>query len=187
MKLTSLDAKIRLYDGDETPKYLELILDSADFSGPLAGPSREQNLVLNRGKVDEYGFYVAGNDLSVMEPVSVSFGVTLVDHPKAWALLNMLQGDAVNGHEIVSTKGKHPRLNGIGLQFDGDDIKTLNVEYCAQGKSSAFCMAYNEAWFNMAEQTFSESEEAIQLSLTCNVYGSIKRQFGFTPGVDIMA
>ena len=180
MKLTGLDAKIRIYDGNG--KYIEMALDSMDFSGPLAAPTHEQTLVLNRGKVDAFAFYAKGGDAPVMEPVAISFSAMLADHEKCFGLLDMLEGNPVNGTEMVTTKGTGARLNGISVPFDGDDRKCYDIEYCATGNTKSFCLKYSECHFELGEQTFSEAEDSITLSLTANCYGAIKRQLGFSEG-----
>jgi len=187
MKLTSHDAKLRLYDG--AGQYFELILDSADFSGPLAAPKHEQSLVLNRGKVDEFGFYQKGGDAPVLEPVSLSFSVTLADHVRCFEFLNLLEGNLVDGKEFASTKGvdaADARLGAISIPFDGDDRKTFTLEYAATGKTNGFAMRYAECHADMAATTFSESEESISLSVSINCYGNIARKLGFSEGTAIM-
>lgn len=183
------DAKIRLYDGTDTPDpfYLELCLDNGDFTGPMGDPVLEERLILDRGLVTDCAHYVTSNDMPVMEPIDISFSVMVNDGVKFGYLMDWLEGNTVNLHTIESTKGQHPRL-GTGINFADLTKKCCNIEYKALVSSVIFKMTYNEVYFDLASLSLAESEESVTVSLTGRCYGTIVRSAtDWTTGNDVTA
>lgn len=186
MKYTNKDAKVRLYDGTATPWYFEMCLDSGDFSGPIGTPELDEILVLDRGMVTTCAHYITSNDAPVMEPITLSFSVMINDSAKFLYFMDWIEGNTVNGNTTVTTKGDHPRL-GTGMDFADTTKKCYNVEYKLTGTTNNIAYKFNEVYFNLMDQTYSEAEDGVTLSLTGTCYGTIVRASDFTAGSDVTA
>lgn len=193
-KLTSRNAKIRLYDGTGTPWYLELDLDKGDFSGPLGVPRQEEQLVLNRGTMDSLAHYVKGPDGKLMEPVEISFSAMLRDDAQTINILNWIaaMNDAlatqVNVHTLVSTESDTQRDGANNNPAFADSNKgTCNVEYLMETGGTDLGFKYAEVYFAADQITIGESEDEITITLTGKCYGTITRLTEFTAGNDVEA
>jgi hypothetical protein len=190
MKFTNKDAKIRLYDGTTpTPFYFEMCLDNGDVSAPIGIKKHEEILVLDRGLVDSCAHYIISNDAPVMEPLTVTFSAMINDSQKFLDFLDLVEGSTVSGNTTVTTKGTTVRQT-VGLSFFDTTKKCFNVEYkmgVTAGSINTITYKLNECYFDLAEQTFAEAEDAVTLSLTGMCYGTIVRAADFTSGTDILA
>ena len=193
-KLTSRDAKIRLYDGTGAPWYLELDLDKGDFSGPLGAPRQEEQLVLNRGTMDSLAHYVKGPDGKLMEPVEISFSAMLRDDAQTinildWiAAMNDALATQVNSNTLVSTESDTQRDGANNNPAFADSNKsTSNVEYLMETGGTDLGFKYAEVYFAADQITIGESDEEIVIGLTGRVYGTISRITSFTAGTDVEA
>ena len=193
-KLTSRNAKIRLYDGAVTPYYLELDLDKGDFSGPLGVPRQEEQLVLNRGTVDANAHYVKGPDDKLMEPVDISFSAMVRNDQQTinildWiAAMNDALATQVNSKTLVSTEEDTQRDGATNNPAFADSNKgACNVEYLMETGGTDLGFKYAEVYFAADQVSISESDEEIVISLTGKVYGTITRITSFTAGSDIEA
>ena len=193
MTFTNKDAKLRFYDGTATPFYFELCLDNGDVSAPIGIMKHEEILVLDRGLVDSCTHYITGNDAGIMEPLTVSFSAMINDAARFLIFLDMLEvanGGSVNGNTVVTTKGTHDRITtgSPDLSFFDTTKMCWDLEYRMAGTTNSIVYHLNECYFSLNDQTFSEAEDAITLSLTGNCYGTITRTAGaFTAGTDITA
>jgi len=191
-KFTNKKGKIRLYDGTATPFYLELDFDSGDFSGPLGLPKTEEKLVLNRGNSDADAHYIEGSDEPILEPFQISFSAFIADNTQCIYLLDWLEAmsdgggsPAVNSNTLVTTKGDTNRDGSNASPSFADSTKmTSNVEYKLDG-STDICWHYNEVYFALSEQSYSESEDGVSINLTGLCYGTIVRDTAFTSGATV--
>jgi hypothetical protein len=186
-KFTNRKGKLRLYDGTATPYYLELEFDNGDFSGPIGIPKTDEVLVLNRGVFDAHAHYIEGSDEKVMEPFDVSFSALIEDTTITTYLLDWLEGNTVNSNTIATTKADTQRAQSVNTPaFADSDKKTSNIEYILDGDTD-ICWHYNEVYFPLEEQTFSEGDDGVTLSLKGKVYGTIVRDTGNTSGTSVAA
>ena len=188
MKFTNKDAKIRLYDGTPVNRwYIELCLDSGDFSGPIGIPEHDEILVLDRGQVTPCSHYISSNDSPVMEPVTISFSAIINDSQRFLFFMDWIEGKVVNGQTTLTTKNQYERiLSGADLSFFDPEKKCFDLEYHLVGTTHNICYIFHEIYFKLSEQTFSEAEDGITLSLTGNCYGTIERSIDFSSGLDIV-
>jgi len=191
-KFTNKKGKLRLYDGTATPFFLELDFDLGDFSGPLGIPKTEEILVLNRGVSDSDAHYIEGSDEAVLEPFDITFSAFVVDKTQCGYLLDWLEAmqdgggsPAVNSNTLVTTKGSTNRDGTNTTPAFADSTKmTCNVEYLLDG-STDIAWHYNEVWFPIDQQSISEAEDGVTVSLTGKVYGTVVRDTAFTSGATV--
>jgi len=190
-KYTNLDAKIRIYDANNL--YLQLELDSADFSGPLGRKRPAENLVLNRGRADAHMHNVKGNDEPIYEPLSLSFTFQTRNDQQTINFRNLLRACSdgaatqVNGNTLVTTKGTTQNDGSNNNPAFADTSKiALNVEYL-KTKSTSEGRKYAEVWFPLDQCTESEGEDGINWSISGEIYGTITDLTGFTSGTDMEA
>lgn len=193
-KVTSMDAKLRLYDGSGTPFYLELNFDKEDFSGPLGTPRQEEILHLNRGRADALMHYTKGPDDVLYQPVEISFSVALRDDQQTINLRNWLRAmndglaTQVNSNTLVSSQGDTQRDGANANPTFADSNKACcNVEYLIETGASDLGLKYAEVYFPIDQQTIAESAEEIPKSLKGMVYGTITDITAFTAGTDVEA
>ena len=192
MKFTNKKGKIRLYDGTATPFYLELDFDVGDFSGPLGVPKTEEHLVLNRGNSDADAHYIEGSDARIMEPFPITFSAFVVEKTQCKYLLDWLEAmadgggsPAVNSNTLVTTKGTTLRDGTNSTPAFADTTKmTSNVEYMLDGAAD-IVWHYNEVHFELSEQSISEAEDGVPISLNGMCYGTVPRDTAFTTGATV--
>jgi hypothetical protein len=184
---TNRKGKLRLYDGTGTPYYLEIDFDKGDFSGPIGIPKTEEILMLNRGVYDAHAHYIEGDDSKVMEPFDISFSCFIEDTTITTYLLDWLSGNTVNGNTIATTKAGTQRARSVASPAFADSTKKCsNVEYLLNGAAD-ICWHYNEVYFELSEQSISEGESEVAISLKGKCYGTIVRDTAFTAGTDVTA
>ena len=192
MKFTNKKGKIRLYDGTATPFYLELDFDVGDFSGPLGVPKTEEFLILNRGNADAGAHYIEGSDMRIMEPFPITFSAFVVEKTQCGYLLDWLEAmadgggsPAVNSNTLVTTKEDTARDGSNNTPAFKDSTKmTSNVEYMLDGTAD-IVWHYNEVYFELSEQSISEAEDGVTVSLNGMCYGTITRDTAFTTGATV--
>lgn len=170
------------------PYYFELCLDNGDFSGPISIKKHEEILVLDRGNVDTCAHYINDNDAGIMEPLNISFSAMINDSDKFLSFMDMIEGSTVNGHTMDTTKGHHDRIiNGApDLSFFDSTKKTFDVAYKMTGTSNSITYVFNECYFELSEQTYTEAEDGINLAMTGMCYGTIIRQAAFPSGINVL-
>jgi hypothetical protein len=191
-KKTNKDAKIRLYDGTGTPYFLELDLDAGDFNGAIGRARQEEQLVLNRGRMDANAHYVKGSDDKLFEPVPVSFSIFLRDDVQTTYLLDMLKAgqDAgvttVHAHTMATTKQDTQNDGANNNPAFADTNKlTYNVEYLIETGGTDLGYKYSEVYFPLDQQHITEAEDGITLQLNGVCYGTITRITAFTAGTTV--
>ncbi len=186
MKFTNRDGEIRLYDGSATPYYLGIIFSGGDLSAPLGPPRPEEELVLDRQRMDSNACYVRGSDATLMAPLEVSFSVNVTSHATFGYLLDWLEGNTVNGNTIVSTKGTTQRDGSTtNPVFIDEDKICSNLEYRLDGPSSDLIWKYAEVYFPLSGAVMTETDDGIKVELKGQVYGTISRAASFTSGLDV--
>ena len=72
MKFTNRDGEIRFYDGTATPYFLKIVFSGGDLSAPLGPPRPEEELLLDRQKIDANTCYVGGSEAALLAPLEIS-------------------------------------------------------------------------------------------------------------------
>ena len=192
MKFTNKKGKLRLYDGTATPFYLELDFDVGDFSGPLGIPKTEEQLILDRGNATADAHYIQGPDNKIMEPFAVTFSAFVVEKTQCGYLLDWLEAladgggsPAVNSNTLVTTKQDTQRDGSNNTPAFADTSKMVsNVEYRLDGIAD-IVWHYNEVYFDLSEQSLSEAEDGVTISLNGMCYGTVTRDTAFTTGTSV--
>ena len=194
MKYKIGSGTIRLYDGTGSPYYLKMDFDNGDFTAPMGTPRTEEILVLFRGTMNSDGHYIEGSDEAVMAPLDLSFSAVLENGNETTYLLNWLKAmnDAlattVNSNTLVSTEADTQRDGSNNNPGFADSNKgTCNIEI-RWVETNAQHLSYNEVYFSLAEQSIAESEDAVTITLSGKVYGTIEIDTSaFTSGTDVTA
>ena len=172
--------------------FLELDFDVGDFSGPLGVPKTEEILVLNRGNSDADAHYIEGSDVRIMEPFPITFSAFVVEKTQCGYLLDWLEAmadgggsPAVNAHTLVTTKEDTQRDGANNTPAFADASKmTCNVEYMLDGVAD-IVWHYNEVHFELSEQSISEAEDGVPLSLNGMCYGTVSRDTAWSTGATV--
>ena len=193
-KKTNREGKLRFYDGTGTAYYLQFELDSGDFSGPMGQPRQEEQLVLNRGRMDSNAHYVKGSDEPLMEPVAISFSLPVRDDDQTVNILDWLQAGqdggstTVNSNTVATTKQDTQRDGSNNNPAFADSNKlTSNIEYLIETGGTDLGLKYAEVFFPLDQVSISEGEDGIVLNLAGMCYGTITRITSFTAGNDVEA
>lgn len=175
---------LRLYEGTApTPFFLEFVYEAMDFTGAFAPARPDEIAVLDRGNHNVNGHYVQGLDDPVVEPIEVSFSCRLDDTQLLTRLEEALNvyGAAswvVDGDTWVTTKATTTRDAGDGsavttYAFADDWPKRTNdlvLLWTAAASDKGF--RWNEILWPPEQQEIGEAEDAINVSLTGQCYGS---------------
>jgi hypothetical protein len=187
MKFTNRSGKLRLYDATGTPWFLEVVFSGGDFSGPIGTPRVDEELQLNRSKVDSYAHYIKGPEERLLEPVEISFSAFLTDSQGITDdLLDWLEGGPVNAHTLLTTKGATQRVAGINNPpFADSSKKAFNLEFLLDEGGVDQGWKYAEVYFDPAAQNLSEGPNAVTLQLRGQCYGTVSRIAAFTAGTAV--
>lgn len=184
---------IRLYDGHSNPYYLEMEFENGDLDGPLGAPLTEELLILDRGTMDANAHYIEGDDFALMAPVDVTFSARLLDTTSDHSryLLDWIDAmndgatTQVNVTTLTDTQGTTQRNGANNNPTFADSNKlTCNIEFKLDGTNDVV-FHFNEVWIPRNEQRIAEGADAVNITLTGHVYGTIVRDTGFTSGQDI--
>ena len=187
-KFTNRKGKARFYDGTGTPFFLELDFDAGDFSAPMGAPKTEEILVLDRNQTSTDMHYIEGGDDVLMAHFPLTFSFFLVDKTQNIYIVDWIDvmngglSALVNSKTIVTTQGDTQRDGANNNPVFVDSGKLLcNVEYKLDGGTD-IVWHYNEVWFPHDQQTLSEAEDGVPISLNGMVYGTVVRDTAFTAG-----
>lgn len=165
-------------------QYFEVKFASMDFNGPLGRPLTQEELVLNRGKVDAYAHYIEGSDDVIYQPLAVSFSCILDDTYNREYVKKALICDNPNTGTWTSagTTSKGTTQNdgsNNNPAFVDSSKKTINLQMKWAGNTYNVGLAYYEVYFAPEEITWSESEDGLILTASGGVFGVIEDIFDF--------
>lgn len=198
---TNKDGELRLYEGSASTWYLPIRFTGADFSGPLGRNRPEETLILDRQTLDCNTHLIETSDARIVEPAGLSFSCRMYNAGSSGLLLDMLSGRTVNSKTMVTTKGttQNDGANDNPVFLDTSK-KAFNVEIKWAGSDEAgndlsgasyenLVFKYNETFFDLGDQTITEAEDGVTLSLSGLVYGTIVSAAGsaddFTTGNNV--
>ncbi len=154
-----------------------------DFNGPLGRPLQEEQLVLNRQRVDAYAHYIKGPDDVLYQAVPISFSALLDDtynNPMLGLALECNNPNTLTWTGTgVSSKGdtKNDGTNANPAFADATK-KTVNIQMLWTG-GYPIGRAYYECFFPKEEIQISEAEDGIKLVGAGGCFGAIERIYGF--------
>lgn len=190
-KFVNRRGKIRLYDGTGTPFYLELAFDAGDLSHPTGRNLPEEIAVQDRGRHDANAHYIGGSEECFVEALEASFSLLVNDTTNFGYFMDWIEclnGDAstVNSNTILTTKGdtQNDGSNNNPAFYDTNK-KACNIEYLLDGLSSDLGWQLNECYIPYPSN--AEGDDAVTLSITPMIYGTITRITAFTAGTDVTA
>ena len=163
-------------------QFLTVIFAKMDFNGPIGRPLTEEQLMLNRGRMDSYACYNEGSDMRVHEPLPISFSCTIEDTTMKDYVMDALQcGTPGNTNWLnlgITTKGdtKNDGSNA-NPAFADSSKKTVDVHMIwttstSGGYDQGF--AYYEVYFPPDEVTITEGDDGLILNANGGVYGVIE-------------
>lgn len=164
-------------------QYFEVKFAKMDLSGPIGRPRQEEQLVLNRNRMDSYGHYVKGSDDKIFEPIELAFSCIIDDTYNKDYIMKALECDNPNTGTWTSagtTTKEDTKNDGTNYNppFADTNKKTVDIQILWTG-SNPWGMAYYEVYFPLQEQGVAEAEEEITLSCRGGVYGVAERIYGF--------
>lgn len=190
-KFTNRKGKIRFYDGTGTPFYLQLPFDAGDISFPTGRNLPEIIPVQDKGVHDANAHYIAGAEGCYLEALDVSFSALITEltasqYIEDWvAILNGETPATINSNTILTTKG--------GTQNDGtndnpdfpDSRLALDIELLFDGPTVD--KGYKLAEVYIPYPNIANGEDAVTLSFSGKIYGTITPITAFTAGTDVTA
>ena len=192
LSFTNRSGKIRFYDGTAvTPQFLELDFDAGDFSGPLGIPRPEEMLKINRGSLDADMHYIMGSEEKIMEALELSFSAMLTDLTQSGYIMDWLFAlsdggtTTVNAKTMVTTKEDTQR-DGVNNNppFADAQKMTFNIEILWDGATD-WGLAYSEVYVPLEQASVGEGDDAVTLSITGFIYGTIAKITAFTSGATV--
>ena len=188
-KFTNRKGKIRLLDGTGTPWHLEIDFDLGDFSGPVGIPKTDEILVLDRNQATADMHYIEGGDDKIMAPFPITFSALVVDKTQCLYLhdwidvMNGLLSATINSNTIVTTAEDTQRDGANNNPPFADATKLLcNLQYKLDGPSTDLTFLYTEIWFPADQQSISEAEDGVTISLNGQCYGTVTRGTAWVAG-----
>lgn len=185
---------LRIYDGSNPPKYVQIPFVQMNFSAPIARARPADPIVPTVGG---YIHAPTGSDYdqAFFEPSTVAFSMWVearsFPHVKR-ALSNMGNEGGpwvVNGHTWSTTKGRGSVIMADGtfratqpffdqLKFTGD----VQVKWHDPVSGSIVAMRYDEAYFPPQNAILNESADYVEVNVSALVYGNIQAIGNFTTG-----
>jgi len=190
------DGELRLIEHgySAATRYIEILFSDANFSGPMGRPQSEEILILDRGLLDDNAHYVEGGDAPRLEPLSLTFSCRTADTKNTQILLQMVSGCTerlvVGGstYPIRTRKGKSLGLAGFSATTTFPTFKDSSYKMCWMVETlwsgtSNWGIRWDEVYFPPNEQTITESEDALTLNLTGQIYGGVTTITSLSGGI----
>ena len=190
----SRDGELRIYDhgNSGTTHYLEILFTDANLSGPTGRPRTEEILYTDRGNVNNRAGYREGPAAVRLEPLPLTFTCRTANTKNSRILVDWLSGvttiTATAANKTLYTrKGERgTATSGISVAmptFKDSGKNAYMVESFWSGSGvSNLGYRWDEVYFPPSEQTIAESEEALTLNLSGQVYGGVSRVKAFHTG-----
>ena len=190
------DGELRIYDygnsGNTT--YMKVLFCAMDLSAPLARPKTDESLILDRGVLDSNSHYVQGSEEVKYGPLSLSFSCRLADTVDSRALSDWVAGvtqlaSSGGGTTTLYSWSGHTTMGPSGVSvpsFEDTSKMTYRVEIVWDGTND-LAYRYDNVFFKPGESTVNESEEAVTLNASGEIYGDVSRITAFTSGSGVSA
>lgn len=197
------DGELRLYSATTihtatASAYMEVLFCNMDFTGPTSRGKTEEEMIMNRGQFDDNSHYIEGSEHPVFQPMTFTFGCRLADTVNTQALCDWLSGvTTVNGRTIYGWQydstnnwgGTTLQVCGhtehLTPQFEDTSKNRYRVEVLWDGTND-LGYRYEEVYFRPGDVNVTESENAVGISVTGEIYGTVTRITAFSSASDIM-
>jgi len=173
--------------------YLQVLFCNMDFSCPIERPRTEERIIMNRGTFDSDTHYVEGSDEVTLAQMSMTFSCMVDDKQYSRILTDWLCSTSVSaaGATIpLTTTGNTKILSwdgstlfgGVSLPAFADTSKnSWRVEVLWDGTND-YGQRFEEVYFPPDQQTITEAEDGLTLSVNALVYGAVSRISVFAAG-----
>lgn len=186
------DGELRIYDasGGTGPYYVQVLFTDANLTFPLGRGKTEEMLVMDRTNFDSNSHYVQGGDEAIMEALPMSVTCKFADTAQASYLRDWLSGvTIINSKTLATTKASSSvTIQGTAVTTPGfaDATKmTYDVEILWDG-SNDYGFKLMEVYFEPREQTITEGEDGVAISINGLIYGQISGAItAFSSGTSI--
>ena len=191
MQFKAKDGELRLYDyhSSTTGLYMPVYFTNADMTFPIGRAKVEETMAMDRGNVDASASYYEGSDASIIDPLPVSFTSNLDDQTDTAYLRTWLSGaTTLNGRTLVTQKSQTTVLVGSNAvittpSFADSSKMAYRVEVKWDG-SNNYGWSINEVYFPPDQQTITENEDSVVLSMNGLIYGTVSPTTSFYGGVN---
>jgi hypothetical protein len=189
------EGKLRIYDGDTPPHFLEIPFVEVNLVAPSARARSNDPIVVTVGGY-VHAPVSADYDSGFYEGQPISFSCWIENRHYRQirnALCNMDMNSTwtVGAHTWVTTKGRGSIIKADGNYFATQaffDTKKVAVDVQAAWtdrlSGSVVAMRYDESYFPPQTITQNESAEYVQLQVQGIVYGNIQATGGFSAGTE---
>jgi len=185
------DGELRLYSGVTAgysgATYAAMLFVNTGFSAPIARTKPIETLVMDRGVYDGNAEYRDGMDSEKLEPLPLSFSLSLIDDTTTQYFMRMIEGTSpltVNGRALRSTKGDS-KIDGVSTPHFSDTSKMAwDIEVLWDGTTD-LGYRWREVYFPGAQQTINESEDSVILNVNGLVYGDVTRITALSTGSNL--
>jgi hypothetical protein len=175
-------------------RYIKLLFCNADFTGPTGRNRPEETLVVDRMKYDSNTHFVQGSDAVIAEPLTMSLTFRAFDRKNGAELMKWITDHQTrSGKTLPSLKGYSGLYDYAGTYWKTNaftdtskvcfDVEMKYDEDTSDAGGVPLTVKMHEVLFNQGDQTFTDGEDAVNVSLSGMVYGSV--DFGsldFTSG-----
>lgn len=204
MSYTHRDGKLRIYDGSNPKKYIELGFVQVGLKGALGRPVAVQKPVLDRGRVSSQSHYQEGSDENKMMPLTApTFSFMLTNQDPNWKKWRQaLNIDQVTPWTVgvatwASNKGQHNLTSGgespvtvsTPTFTNSPTMRTVDIEVLWNdptqgGGTGDIGTRWTEVLFEPDKQSVDEQQDAVMVSASGSCYGPIEQIVAFSSGTE---
>lgn len=193
---TAKNGSILVMDGTTpTPYGVILKFENGDLTAPLGRMKPRERLIMEHGQATASMHYVTDGDIEPMAPVPISFSAFILDS-EPFTTLNAVCGNVLS----LYTAGTWANAKGIASAFTifnpytdigaGTRTKTVTTVGFADSTKKAvhieviwqtddtgpvaFKVRYEECYFDLNNQNFTEGMDGVILHLSGECYGAIE-------------
>jgi hypothetical protein len=173
------DGELRISDRQSasTGYHIQVLFTDANLSFPTGRPKVEEILNTDRGNVDSNATYSEGPDTVITDPLPITVSARLDDTVNTSYLRDWLSGvTVINSHTLKTWKGNTTLTIGstdVSTPSFADGSKmAYRVEVLWDG-SNDYGWRLDEVYFPPDQQTITESEDAVTISINGLIYGPI--------------
>jgi len=173
------DGELRISDRQSatTGYHIQVLFTEANLTFPIGRPKVEEVLNTDRGNFDTNASYSEGPDDAIAEPMPLSVSARLDDTVNTEYLRDWLSGATViNSHTLKTWKGHTSLVVGevdVSTPSFADSSKmAYRVEVLWSG-SNDYGWRLDEVYFPPDQQTITEGEDGVVLSMNGLIYGGV--------------
>ena len=186
------DGELRLYSA-AGPFYIQVLFSDASLNIPLGRGRPEEMLNMDRSNFDTNASYSEGSDEPITNPLPFTFTGKIDDQSYSGYLLDWLSGvTIINAHTLTTTKASsgvtvNPAAAKVTTKAFADGVKTAYDAEVLWDGSTDYGFKVKEIYFPPDQQSITEGDDNVSLSVNGLIYGTVSRISGFTAGTAIGA